>query len=143
MAGLLSPAENEPGDVVAETLRRWAREPFDEVTANCGLSALAYAERATASRPLVRPRALTRREVRRMVARPLAFAAYCASILADLDLPETLEPERGDIGLVELPNGLTAAICLGDGLWAARLLRGVVMQPAAFKHAWRVACRTQ
>lgn len=143
MAGLLIPANAGTADAVTETLRRWAREPFDVLTANCGLSVLDYAERATANAPLVRPRALTRRDVRRLIARPHVFEAYCGAILADLGLTPTLLPGRGDIGLIELANGLTAALCLGDGCWAARGLRGVVMQPAPFRRAWGVQCRTR
>jgi hypothetical protein len=140
MAGLLSPAVE---DAVTATLREWASKPFDLGNANCGLSVLAYAERAIGVAPLPAPRTVSAASWARLMRRPTAMTAYCRAIMAELGCAETCAPDRGDVGLIAIANGLTAALCLGNGMWAARGLRSVVMQPAGHAVAWRVTCRTR
>lgn len=53
-------------------------------------------------------------------------------------LERTTHPERGDVGLVNMPWGLTGAIKTEDG-WAMLCKEGLVITRAAkFRMAWRV-----
>lgn len=137
MAGLLS----RPGlDPVAAELRRWATAPFDLARDNCGLSVLAFAERMS-GRVLGRGRGIAgARAAARLIADPAAFVAVSSALMRRLGAAETDAPARGDVGLVELPAGLTAAICVDAGRWAARGDRAVVIQRAEPLVAWRLAC---
>ena len=143
MAGLLArpPAAAPVGaDPVAAELRRWAAEPFDLARDNCGLAVLAYAERAT-GRTLPRKGLTGTRTAAWAMKQPKNFAGIAIASMARLGCAATSEPERGDVGLVDLPGGLTACLCVDRGRWAARMERGVVIQPAEPRQAWRVIPR--
>lgn len=129
------------GDAVAAELRIWAREPFDRRSANCALSVLSYVERATGSARLRWPRLLAARAWPKVWERPDRLEAVALQALEQLGCRETLAPQRGDVGLIEQANGLTAAICVGRGHWAARSAAGVVIEPDVALIAWRVRCR--
>ncbi len=135
MARLLTP------DPVTIELRRWATEPF----AWCALSVLDYVERVERRRLRPRPR-LSRFTALRVARTPERFAALCHDAMSRLGMRSTVAPIRGDVGLVHLTAGLTAAICVGGAgaglpMWAARGDRSVVIQAARPVQAWRVACR--
>tara|TARA_B100000678_G_scaffold284890_1_gene287157 strand:+ start:292 stop:711 length:420 start_codon:yes stop_codon:yes gene_type:complete len=136
MAGQLT----MPTDAVTAELRHWAREPFALGTGNCGLSVLGYAERVREA-TVRRGRGLVgRRSAARLMRSPERFVLVAAALMARLGCPETDAPLRGDVGLIDLPAGLTAAICLGDGDWAARGPRSTVIGPATAEIAWSVRC---
>lgn len=146
MAGLVTLAAlPRDADPVAAELRRWASEPFDW----CALCVLDYVERvrgrALRPRPIVRGRVA----IARITRSPQRFEALCGDAMRRLGCPPTDTPGRGDVGLVKLASGLTAAICLdawggaGPQLWAARGDGTVVMQPAEPVRAWEVACPRQ
>ena len=148
MAGLLIPADQ---DAVVAELRRWASAPFDLAADNCGLAVLAFAERAM-GRSLRRGRGLVgARTASRLMRRPDEFLAISAAAMRRLGCAEIEAPTRGDVGLVDLPAGLTACICLGpaaapggagegQSMWAARGDRAAVLMPATALMAWRVPC---
>lgn len=137
MAGLLSPAI----DPVVQELRRWACEPFDIVTDNCGISVMTYVGLATGCPVPLWLKAFGRLGVARLMDRDAAFIDAARRALAQMGCTETDAPRHGDVGLVDLTNGLTAAICLGD-LWAARGVTEAVIGPATHRIAWRVSCPT-
>lgn len=137
MAGLLIPADCDP---VAAELRRWASTPFDWRTDNCGLSVLFYVEQTVARLLQPRPLVKGRRHAARMVRRAGGFQALCAGAMARLGCAPTDVPARGDVGLVELASGLTAAICLGGDAWAARGDHAAVIEHVEPVAAWRVVC---
>ena len=139
MAGLVSAP-----DPVAAELRLWASTPFDPAKANCGQSVIAYVERATGRRSRA-VRQLGPIRTACIWASRDRFIAFGRDALAELGCAETDNPLRGDVGLVELPVGLTAALCLCDAgagkhMWAARGNREVVIDAAAPVIAWRVPC---
>lgn len=135
MAGLLIPAI----DPVVQELRRWAREPFDIVTDNCGISVLTYVGRVTGRPVPLWLKAFGRLGVARLMDRDAAFIDAAGRALTQMGCDETDAPRHGDVGLVDLPTGLTAAICLGD-LWAARGVAEAVIGPATHRIAWGVSC---
>jgi len=139
VAGLLTSSAAAKPDAVALELQRWAREPFDPVTANCGLSILDYAERITGGVVNPSPRHLNGFAMLALAADPDQFLDYASWILAQLGCAITEKPVRGDVGLADLAgSGLTAALCLGDGQWAARMAHGLAIGPAPARRAWEV-----
>lgn len=137
MAGLLSATASV--DAVSAELRRWAREPFDEVTRNCALSVLSYVEGISGRHLPLGARLFTRRRQRELLRAHGGLRGLSRWALPQLGCVETGVPVRGDVGLVELPGGLTAAICLGDQ-WAVRGDRAAIIMPATAAIAWRVPC---
>lgn len=121
MAGVL-------GDAVDQALRRWARELFEYGTSDCALSVFRYiAEGWGDPRPVARwaGRYMSEegaRQALRTRGGPLrAFQDEMVSIGAR----RTKTPQRGTVGLVRDAEGqLVAALCTGDGWWAARTTAG-------------------
>lgn len=142
MAGLLSPVPALPvGATIAAELHRWATEPFDLASNNCGLSVISYVSRMT-GRPI--PAwlgAFGRLGAARLMRSDAQFEAVAARALAEMGCPETECPEQGDVALVHLAGSglLTASICAGS-LWAARGDRAAVLGPGTVRKAWRVEC---
>ncbi|WP_423606118.1 DUF6950 family protein [Sphingomonas sp. MS122] len=123
-------------DAVTVELRRWATEPFDW----CALSVLSYVERVRRRRLRPRPRVAGRISAARTARSADRFGAIAADAMKRLGCAPTTAPQRGDVGLVDLPGtGLTAAICAGR-LWAARGDHVVVFAAAVPVLAWRVRC---
>ncbi|WP_034157931.1 DUF6950 family protein [Sphingomonas sp. ERG5] len=152
MAGLLNAAANEhPVDAVAGVLRRWASEPFDWATDNCGLAVLAYVERARGlvfTPPLIFTGKV---DALRFILASGGLETVCATVFGQLGCPATDAPRRGDVGLVDLAAGPTVAICVGHvdaivggqvlehrSLWAAKGDYEVVIVPARPIAAWSV-----
>ncbi len=146
MAGLLS------HDSVAETIARWAAEPFTWA-ANCGRSVLDHVERVTGRMLEPAPACDSKAAALRLVLAAGGMEALCADAMAQLGCPPTDFPRRGDVGLVDLAGGVTAAICvariaveaagqaIGERLlWAARGDHLIVIEAAWPIRAWRVAC---
>ena len=132
---------------LAATLQRWAREPFRLLEANCAFSVLEYVEALTARRADPDPRA--RFNPAAVVRVKGALEAACSEVMQGLGWTPVENEARGDVGLVELPDGLTACICVapqvGTSLpsWVARAPRGFVDQPARAAVAWRMPCLPQ
>lgn len=140
MAGLLSPAPC-PRDAVAETVARWAMEPFAWGEADCAMSVLRYIEGAIGRGPILRPYYGTAATAARYANRRGGFAAICANVMDREGFERIASPDRGDVGLVELPAiGLTACLCVGPGMWAAKGDRQVVIAPGTATLAWRLPC---
>ena len=143
MAGLLSPALPPARDAVAATLRRWAAQPFVWGETDCFQSVLTYAEGVTGRVLEERPAYDGPFSAARVLLEWGGFEPYCACVMGALGCPTTLNPERGDIGLVNLPVtdergfGLTLCLCTGD-FWAARGESMVVFSRAEPVAAWRV-----
>lgn len=134
MAGLLRPGQ----DAVASTLEVWARLPFKWGSTDCFLSVLDHVEFATGRQLQARPRYSNALGAQRILQRWGGFEAYCSMVMAQLGCPTTVNPERGDVGLVRLPDvGLTMCLCIGE-LWAARGDHEVLTARCEPEIAWRV-----
>lgn len=133
MAGLLS----TPG-LVDHTLERWSRLPFKWGQTDCFQSVLTYVEAATGRVLQMRPRYGTARGAYRILNNWGGFEAYCARTMQLLGIDRTEQPQRGDVGLINLPeSGLTLCLCLGQ-FWAARGEREVMIFRADPLAAWKV-----
>jgi len=144
MAGLLIdpiPVER----TLSATLQRWAGEPFRLRHANCAFSVLDYVEAVGGCRAEPDPRAQFNPAA--VVRAKGTLEAACRDVMRGLAWSIVDDEARGDVGLVELPDGLTACICVasqvGDSLptWVARAPRGFVQHPAKAALAWRSPCR--
>lgn len=71
-----------------------------------------------------------------LVARAGGNEAFSRQIAERAGLTETLQPQRGDVGLVSNAAGATMAICIGDGRWAAKSPRGVLIAVCDVIVAW-------
>lgn len=139
MAGLLI-STNPGADLVAATLRAWARAPFEWGKTDCGLSVLAYVELAVGRKAAPAPQHRDRKSAIAMLRAAGGMTAFCSSVMAALGCTRTDQPARGDVGLVRLPgSGLTACLCLGDR-WAARADREIIVVRLAPRCAWSVTC---
>lgn len=69
-------------------------------------------------------------------------AGVMAQGAARVGLTATVDPRRGDIGVITDPSSGQdlGAICTG-ARWAARARRGLIVIPAAALKAWRIPCR--
>jgi hypothetical protein len=134
MAGLLTAP-----DPVAETLRRWASEPFVWGTSDCALSVLDYVEKVS-GRTIRRPQyGSANGALRIMQKEPGGFRKLAWNTVANLGGRLTDAPVRGDVGLVELVDiGLTACLCVGPDRWAARGHHEVVIVTGGAVMAWSV-----
>lgn len=142
MAGLLSePVPME--QALSATFRRWAREPFRMQSANCAFSVLDYAEAVSGRRADPDPRQLFQTEPLKIDG-PMLGA--CVSVIEELGWERVEEERRGDVGLVQLPDGLTACICaapqVGESLpsWVARRPRGFASLLVTAEMVWRAPC---
>jgi hypothetical protein len=141
----------DAGDAVAAELQLWASAPFDPRRANCGLSVAAYVARATGQRVPAWLTLIGWFGVGRLTRDARAFGRVAARAMAELGCRDTSDIQRGDVALVDLPGGVTAAICTraaavaGDGpLWAARGDGAVVIGRAeGVVRAWRLPCPRQ
>lgn len=138
MAGLLTAGALREA-AIADTLKAWASRPWDWPRTNCGVSVLAYVETVRGRCLAPSPHGLGEVSTGRMLARAGGFEAYCAGAMEQLGCRPTETPARGDVGLVELPSGLTACLCLGPS-WAARGDGEVVTWTGPAARAWRVEC---
>lgn len=137
MAGLLDPVSAE--------LRLWASAPFIDGETDCALSVLAYVERVTGRQLSPRPRYAGKLGGERFLRRRGGFEAYGTWAMAQLGCPRTDAPQRGDVGLIDLPgSGVAACLCLGPApavtgaMWAARAHYETVIAPMTALAAWRV-----
>lgn len=136
MAGLLTSGEI---DAVAAELRLWASTAFVDGESDCALSVLAYVERVTGRQLTPRPRYSGRIGGQLFLKRRGGFPAFAEWAMGQLQCPTIFEPERGDVALCWLPEaGDTACLALGNGMFAARLERGLVIAPMWKKVSWAV-----
>lgn len=136
MAEVLTP------DAVTETLRRWASTRLVWGESDCAMSVFIYlADHHGVTGPRDRWRGRYHDEAgakAHMRALGGPVRAFQAEAL-HAGLTRTHAPRSGDVGLVrDGDRRLVAAICLGDGRWAARVARGFCV--CAFDHivAYRV-----
>lgn len=138
MAGLVA---TRP-DPVADTLRLWASEPAADPRAVCAFSVLDFVEQETGCRAEPSPRAMRDAELVAAWRDPEAFRQLAGDVLGQLGCTPVTEPDRGDVGLCDLPgSGLTVCLALGRSFWAARGDGEVVVVPAEPEIAWRLPCR--
>ena len=74
----------------------------------------------------------------RILKRAGGYLAWCR---ATFDLPETTEPQAGDLALIESADtfGAALALCIQPGEYATKTERGMVITTAEIQGAW--ACR--
>lgn len=141
MAGLLM------SDSVSIELRKWASQPFVWGMTDCGLSVLAYAERVTgkAYEQHDLHQYTNEAEAAAFLRSRGGYLTYCSHVMSGLGWAKTKVPARGDVGLIKLGIGigLTASLCLGDGVWAARGDRETIILRRSAKAAWRAPCLKQ
>ena len=137
MAGLLT------SDPVAQTVRRWAAEPFVWGTSDCAMSVMGHVERVT-GRTWTRDWHWSSRIGALRTARTAGgFLATFSFAVQGMGCIPTEAPARDDIGIVELPEvGPAAALCLGSSsgelLWACKGEREVIVIPAPVLRAWTI-----
>jgi hypothetical protein len=136
MARLLSPGSAP--DAVEMALARWNRSRFEWGQTDCFQSVLAHVEFVT-GRAFNRPRYSSAIGAERILRRAGGFERYCSEVMETLGCPTTVNPERGDVGLIDLPRiGLTFCLCTGQK-WAARAeAMAVLIIQAEPVIAWRV-----
>jgi len=73
----------------------------------------------------------------RIVRRGGGLVPLVSDLMARHGLPETAEPQMGDVGVVETPAGELAAISTGDA-WAVKAKDGLAIVRAPVLKAWAV-----
>ena len=73
----------------------------------------------------------------RLVHRAGGLAGLVAGLMERLRLPETAEPQLGDVGVISTRKGELAAICTGDR-WAVKTKDGIAIVKASPVKAWTV-----
>lgn len=100
------------------TLRRWATEPC--VPFPCGLDVWAYCCALAGRETTQLPEHQQRRQMTALLRRHGGLAAYAGSLIEPLGWIPTGTPQRGDVGVIDLPKiGKTCAIFTGSR-WAVR-----------------------
>lgn len=120
--------------LAASARKRWCWE-----RANCGLWAADWCVLATGRDPAA--------ELRGLAATAGEWEAVAAQRGGMLTMFEaamgvfarTYEPVRGDVAVVQPPEGLAAAICVAPGRFVARTLRGLRAGEYPLLTAWRLA----
>lgn len=135
----------EGTDPVSDSLRRWAAEPFAYGRSDCGLSVLDHVARASGCEVKPRPRYRSALGAALYCARRGGMARALGALIEPIGCTVTEQPERGDVGIVDLPGiGLTTVLCVAGGnppRWAARGSAEVFVVPGAAVKAWRLPCR--
>jgi len=135
-------ADSKP-DLVEMALDRWHGSAFKWGQTDCFQSVISHVEIVT-GRAFNRPHYSSAIGAERILRRAGGFERYCHHVMELLGCPTTVNPERGDVGLVNIPGtGLTFCLCTGQK-WAARAEAGAVLvvqaEPVA---AWRVVAGDQ
>lgn len=127
-------------EAIQSALRKWMREPFAWGKSDCMLSVADYLIDAVG----VDCGGRFRGRYSTMVgcARVSGFhrdpVRPFADCVAEIPLPETHKPCRGDVGVVQMPDGPVGGICLGRK-WVVRDERGLVIaSPNKILKAWAV-----
>lgn len=137
MAGLLERDWNR--DPVRATVRFWAATPFVWGPDDCGVSVLKYVEKRLGRKIKVRPTHTGARTAKLLLFLNGGFVKYGEKIAEELGVEETDSPQRGDVGLIDIPKqGLTACLCLGQH-WAAKGDKEILFLDAEPVISWKVA----
>ncbi len=124
MAGLLT-----------ETLRSWAATPCEPYP--CGLSMWRYACAASGREEIALPDHQTTIAMARLLKRNGGLEQYARGLLTSIGWVEVAEPERGDVGVIDIPAmGLTCGIFAGRR-WAVKGNLRVLLADATPKAVWR------
>lgn len=137
-------ASNDP---VKRTLRIWAQTEFEWGVSDCMLAIGDYVNEVVekgdcASRYRGKYRTLRQcMAVSRFHEDPVKPMREC---MEQAGLSETTEPQRGDVGVIEINSDkglvVNGGLCLGD-TWAIRAERGVIITPAMrVLAAWGLPC---
>jgi hypothetical protein len=128
------------GDDLQRFIRAGMALPFDWVSNNCGFWVCDWIKIKRGVDPVRRLRGKFRDAFAfiRHVENRGGNEAFSRGIAAEANLKETLNPKRGDVGLVTTPLGVAMAICIGDGRWAGKSQHGVVISEYPVIVAWRV-----
>lgn len=115
-------------DALSKFILATSGEPWVYGYSDCAPWVLRWVEEATCkSAPI--PEYSDKRGAVRVVKEAGGVLPLFLSFAAAMELPETLSPQRGDVGLLEHPRGLMArigAVYLGQGKWAAKMTTGQV-----------------
>lgn len=132
----------DPGQMIAY-LRQAAREPFAWGVADCALFLADWVRLARGFDPAapLRGRYRCHLGAARHIRRLGGMEAMGRALAAEAGLPETADPQPGDVGLVRDPHaGPVFAIRTPLG-WAAKGERGVALGAFPVIVAWAVRCR--
>ena len=80
----------------------------------------------------------TAEECRAVLERHGGVLRLVARRLAGAGAERTSEPDPGDIGVLRYDGKHIGGLCVGDGRWAGKSLRGVSVFPSGFVAAWKV-----
>lgn len=146
MAGLLNAMPTQAnrsnrivaGDAISRTLRLWAQTSFAWGTSDCLLSVVRYVA-DVAGQPMPQwPRYSNGPAALRILRRHGGLEGYAGMVLERLGCTRTDWPERGDVGILDIPGtGPTTCLCLGSA-WASRGQHGLVMITQAAEACWSV-----
>lgn len=116
------------GDPVEQTLRRWAREGFEWGTSDCALSVFRHmAEGWGEPRPIARwaGRYMTEKDAQAITRTRGGPVRAFQDEMASIGARRTKAPQRGSVGIVRDGEGqAVAALCTGEGWWAAKTQTG-------------------
>lgn len=124
---------------LAAFLRDGASQPFAWGVCDCCLWATGWVAERTGIDPApdLRGAYATELGAARHVAREGGFLEMWRMRMARAGFAETDDPQMGDVGVVRLSSGLTAAVRTRIG-WATKGQAGIVVTPGVAAVAWRV-----
>jgi len=125
--------------MLAAFLRKSLGEPFVWGQRDCALWAADWIKERRGVDPAtsIRGRYSTRLGCERFANRHGGLPAYADEILTGAGLERTDDPQPGDVGLIDTPDGPTVAVRVDLG-WAIKAARGIKIVPARHLMAWRV-----
>lgn len=137
MAGLLIP---EREVILSQTIRQWAGTGCDPYP--CGLEVWRYVNASTGLEAKPLPLHTSRRAMAKLLQDEGGLEEYARGLMLSIGWSEVAAPERGDVGVVDLPGmGLTCAISLG-ARWMAKGPHRVLIVAAPHRAAWSfTGCR--
>lgn len=129
MAGLLTAEQ-----ILIDTIVNWASTDCEEFP--CGLAVWRYACAISGIDAPALPEHQTTRAMVGLLRDQGGLEQYARTLITALGWQEVPDPQRGDVGVIDLPgSGLTCAICLG-ALWMAKGRCFVVTVRATPLAAW-------
>lgn len=131
---------SERETILRATIREWASTGCDPYP--CGLEVWRYANTVSGAEPPPLPEHIDRAAMVALLREKGGLEAYARSLMLSLGWREVDDPQRGDVGVVDIPGmGLTCAISLGSK-WMAKGAHHVLTLPAPHVAAWRfTGCR--
>lgn len=127
---------------LAEYLREGAARPFAWGACDCCTWPAEWCRLVTGMDPSapLRDRYRTKIGAKRHIARAGGLVPLIADHMAAAGIPETDEPQPGDLGVVVTAQGQAMAIRTASG-WACKGPHGLVLGQPVMLAAWSVQCR--